>query len=99
LKPSQEALSNHGIGTNDIVLVHWAETDRLHGNSFAQPIQVSEINETGITGVDMDGLYMEIGYRDIGLIEYPLPNKTSSDIGAGDLLPLLLCLGGICPTP
>ncbi len=95
-KVSQETMSNYDIGKDDIVLVHWAKTDNLQGNSFAEPIRILEINESGITGLDKDGLYMEIGYRQVDFIEYPLPDES---MDALDLLPLLLCLGGICPTP
>lgn len=60
---------NYGIGKHDYVLVRYANKDDPRSSSSSEPITITNISDTGLSGVGENGYAVNIGYDEIFQIE------------------------------
>jgi hypothetical protein len=67
---SQAAMSHHGIGNGDYVLVRYANKNDRRSSSSSELVQITNISHTGLSGVAENGNVINVGYDEIFQIEY-----------------------------
>ncbi len=101
-------MNNHGVKSGDLVLVRYANKTVARSSSRSEQILITEIDESGISGVGENGRAVNVGYEEIFQIEFvkvgPLKRDSPAAVGAGKVLYVGACVlaafgGGGCPSP
>jgi hypothetical protein len=69
-RPSQAAMSGHGIDVGDTVLIRFASRESVQISSSSEQVRISEINQNDLVGFSDSGETINVRYSDIYRIEY-----------------------------
>ena len=67
---SQAAMSNHGIGKGNTVLVRYANKDDPRSSSSSELLRITSLSNSGIVGIGENGSVVNVGYAEIFQIEH-----------------------------
>ena len=79
LGPNQAAMNHHGLVNGDMVLIRYANKNDARSSSSSEKIQITGINESGISGTDENGVVVNADYDEIFQIEYIKVGPIKSD--------------------
>jgi len=72
-------MNHHDLANGDVVLIRYANKDDARSSSRSEQIQITGINESGISGTDENGEAVNAGYDEIFQIEYKKVGSIKSD--------------------